>query len=209
VKQERKRVRRSVEASRLAILEAAARHLIADGPEGVKVQRVARELGLTDAAIHYHFGSREALMEALLRYSGRQFVAQLREAVANPAATAPALRDVATLLLRFYQDRGAARLAMWLALSGWQPEGSGMLEPLVDRLHAQRLANAKKRGDPRPIRRDSQSAIAVLSAAAFSQALVGDAIWRSVGADETRREQLVTWLAELLESRELGGSRRA
>jgi hypothetical protein len=75
---------------------------------------------------------------------------------------------------------------------------------------AEDLADERaKRGDPRPIRRDSQSAIAVLSAAAFSQALVGDAIWRSVGADETRREQLVTWLAELLESRELGGSRRA
>lgn len=207
MRQERKRVRRSVEASRLAILEAAERHLIADGPEGVKVQRVARELGLTDAAIHYHFGSREALMEALLRYTGRQFVAQLREAVANPAVAARTLRNVAALLLRFYQDRGAARLAMWLALSGWQPEGSGMLEPLVDWLHARRLATAKKRGDPHPRRRDSQSAIAALSAAAFSQALAGDAIWRSVGVDEPGRQQPVMWLAELLERRDLGGNR--
>jgi AcrR family transcriptional regulator len=63
----RKRIRRSATASRLAILQAAEARLIAGGPDAVRVQPLARELGLTDAAVHYHFGSREKLLEALLR----------------------------------------------------------------------------------------------------------------------------------------------
>lgn len=51
-KAEGRRVRRTVEASRQAILETAERHLAAEGPNGVKVQRFATELGMTDAAIH-------------------------------------------------------------------------------------------------------------------------------------------------------------
>jgi hypothetical protein len=117
----------------------------------------------------------------------------------DPAAATPNLREIAVLLLRFYQGRGAARLAMWLALSGWRPEGVGMLEPLVDWLHARRLADAKKRGQAAPRRRDSQDAIAVLSAAAFSQALVGQAMLRSVGVEEPAGDRPIMWLAGLLE----------
>ena len=65
------RIRRTPEASKAAILAAAERRLIREGPEGVRVQRIAADLGMTDAAVHYHFGSREALVEALLRSEGR------------------------------------------------------------------------------------------------------------------------------------------
>ena len=50
-----KRVRRSVEVSKRTILERAEHYLIAEGLNGVKVQKIARDLGLSDAAIHYHF----------------------------------------------------------------------------------------------------------------------------------------------------------
>ena len=62
VKETAKRVRRSPEAARLAILEAAERRLIEGGPETVRVQHIAADLGVTDAAVHHHFGSREALI---------------------------------------------------------------------------------------------------------------------------------------------------
>jgi len=61
------RQRRTPQAAKFAILDAAERRLHDEGPEGVRIQRIAADLDITDAAIHYHFGTREALMDALLR----------------------------------------------------------------------------------------------------------------------------------------------
>lgn len=192
----RKRVRRSAQASKLAILQAAEGRLIAQGPDAVRVQPIARDLGLTDAAVHYHFGSREKLLEALLRYSGRRFVDELGAAIAGHRAEGEAfdLTRAGALLTDFYDRKGAARLVMWLSLSGWRPEGSGMLAPLVDWLHEVRSARAAAQGAPAPAREDSQYAIALLSASAMSQALFGDAVLRSVGLDPAKAPDFTAWL---------------
>lgn|GEM_PF-3202886 len=197
----RKRVRRSVEASRLAILEMAERHLIAEGPGGVRVQKVARDLGLTDAAVHYHFRGRQELMETLLRFSGRRFVDQLGEALAATADGGFDLDQAAGLLRDFYQRQGAGRLIVWLSLEGWTPEGSGFLEPLADRLHAARAAMATAEGAPAPDRRDSQMAVATLNAVALVQSLTGDALQRSVALDDGNPDTLIGWIAALAEGR--------
>ncbi|HEV2370316.1 MAG TPA: helix-turn-helix domain-containing protein, partial [Acidimicrobiales bacterium] len=78
----RSRTRRSVEEARRLILDAAQRRLIAGGPEAVRVQTVAADVGITDAAVHYHFANREGLMEALLAEAGRRLRRDLRS-VAN------------------------------------------------------------------------------------------------------------------------------
>lgn len=194
----RKRVRRSVEASRQTILEAAERALIAEGPHGVKVQLIARELGLTDAAIHYHFGNREGLLEALLRFSGRRFLDDLTAAMAamDPAALDPA--TAARLLSDLYDRRGTAKLVMWLSLSGWSPSGAGMLEPLALGLHDWRSEQARQRGLPVPDLDDSRRLIALLSALTFTQALTGEALPSSVGLTDLSSEDLLAWATSRL-----------
>ena len=72
-----KRIRRTTEAARRAILEAAERRLIEDGPEGVRVQHIAADLGMTGAALHYHFGSREALIDSVRRYSAKRLLTDI------------------------------------------------------------------------------------------------------------------------------------
>ncbi len=192
----RKRIRRSAQASKLAILQAAEVRLIAQGPDAVRVQPIAHELGLTDAAVHYHFGSREKLLEALLRNSGRRFVDELAAAIAAHRAQGEAfdLARAAALLADFYDRKGAARLVMWLSFSGWRPEGAGMLSPLADWLHEVRSTRALAQGAPAPPREDSQYAIALLSAAAMSQALFGDALLRSVDLDTAKAPDFIAWL---------------
>src|SRR3981189_1803232 len=69
-----KRIRRTPEAARRAILEAADRSLIKDGPMGVRVQHIAADLGITGAALHYHFGSREALIDSVMRFSAKRLL---------------------------------------------------------------------------------------------------------------------------------------
>lgn len=194
----RKRVRRSVEASRQTILEAAERALIAEGTHGVKVQTIARELGLTDAAIHYHFGNREGLLEALLRFSGRRFVEDLTTAMEgmHPATFDPA--TAARMLSDLYDRRGTAKLVMWLSLSGWSPSGAGMLEPLALGVHEWRSSQACQVGLPAPDLDDSRRLIALLSALTFTQALTGEALPSSVGLTNLSSSDLLSWAASRL-----------
>jgi AcrR family transcriptional regulator len=193
----KKRLRRPVDESRGAILEAAEQYLIKGGPEEVKVQRIARDLGMTDAAIHYHFGSREGLLESLLRFSGRRFLEKIDQTIGARGANGFDLSQAAAVLCDLYARRGTARLAMWLSLSGWSPEGEGMLCPLVERLHAARVREAAA-DRPAPDIADSQKLIALLGAVTFAQALAGDAHLRSAGLSNLSNDDFLTWLTQRL-----------
>src|SRR5688572_765466 len=175
------RVRRTVEASRQAILETAERYLAAEGPNGVKVQKIATDLGMTDAAVHYHFKNREGLLEALLRFSGRRFVGELEQAMARQDGADFDLARAGDLLTELYERRGTARLAMWLVLSGWSPSGEGMFLPLAEWLHADRTRRAAAAGQAAPDLADSQKLIALVAAVTLTQAISGDAHLRAVG----------------------------
>lgn len=194
-----KRVRRSVEVSKRTILERAEHYLTAEGLNGVKVQRIARDLGLSDAAIHYHFGNRQKLLEALLRFAGQRFVGELTTAIEKSEISSFNLASAAKLLSDLYERRGTARLAMSLILSGWSPRGAGMLQPLAEWLHRARVRSARARGVAPPTLEESQKVIAVLNAVIFLQALTGDALLRSSGLRRLPREQLSSWIATLLE----------
>ena len=119
-----RRTRRPAEEAKRVILEAAEKRLMQGGPDAVRIQPLARDLGITDAAIHHHFGSRDELMVELLKFGGRR----LREAAR--AATAPGVEDgldVEAFLegaLTVFGDRGYARLAIWLKASGWRERGT-------------------------------------------------------------------------------------
>src|SRR5215467_2095443 len=69
---DRTRIRRPAERAREEILDAAERRLVADGPAALRVQAVAREVGVTDPAVHYHFGSRDGLLQAVCRRAARR-----------------------------------------------------------------------------------------------------------------------------------------
>jgi AcrR family transcriptional regulator len=59
----RQRARREVTA---AILEEAEAQLVADGPLGLSLRAVARELGMASSAIYRYFASRDELLTALI-----------------------------------------------------------------------------------------------------------------------------------------------
>src|SRR5262245_59017473 len=62
----RARVRRNAEEARTAILNAAEARLIEDGPAGIRLQAIAADVGISHPAVLHHFGSREALVEAVV-----------------------------------------------------------------------------------------------------------------------------------------------
>jgi AcrR family transcriptional regulator len=191
---ETKRVRRSKEDARRAILESAHGILLKEGLEAVRVQRVAAEVGMTDAAVHYHFHNHAGLIEALLRHCGRRLVAEISAASPDPARPLD-LRSVSRAMQRAYVDHGSARMVVWLKLAGWRPRGSGMLSGLVTSVHARRSTRAKARGTPSPSVDDTKFLVTLLNAAHISQALLGDAMLKAVDADgsEAGQQRFLDW----------------
>jgi AcrR family transcriptional regulator len=54
------------------ILDAAVRRIASDGIDAVRIARIAMDAGVSTAAVHYHFATREALLAEALEYSFAQ-----------------------------------------------------------------------------------------------------------------------------------------
>ncbi len=196
-----RRTRLSAAAARRRILDVAEKHLIEGGPEAVRVQPLAREIGVTDAAIYHHFRSRQGLLDALLRHAGRG----LKESIATVVerVDSPHLRiaEIADLILDIYERRGYARLAFWLRLSGWRERGSGMFLPMAEALHSARVRAALASGTDAPDLEDTLFAVVLLNSSLLAEAWAGSAMRRSAGlpADSPTRDRYRAWLVGALE----------
>ena len=118
----RPRRRRTADAARREILEAAERRLAQSGPMGLRLQDVAADVGISHPAVLHHFGSREGLVHAVIE---RAIVGLQEDLVRSLSETqqgdAP---DTAALFEHVFEtlfDRGHARLMAWLLLSGYDP----------------------------------------------------------------------------------------
>src|SRR5438045_3167495 len=83
------------ERTRLRILEAAAASFAAQGYDGVSLNSLIRDSGLTKGAFYFHFASRDELALAAFRHKQQQLVAEIAESVDE---SAPPLERLATLL---------------------------------------------------------------------------------------------------------------
>jgi AcrR family transcriptional regulator len=101
------------QATRQALLDAAV-HLFADsGIEAVSVRAVNRAAGVAPAAVHYHFGSKAALLRAVVARQGEAVVGEMmqRGHALLAAATEPSPRAIIEVLSEPYR-----------ALLGREPE---------------------------------------------------------------------------------------
>ncbi len=183
---ERKRL--SPEAAQQNILSRAEHYLIVGGPDAVRVQVIADDLGITDAAIHYHFKSRKGLMTALLKEAGRKLKAEVTRIAESTGDGADAIKEVAAKLTELYQQRKYARLAIWLASEGWESEGAGLFDPIVERLCA----------SPKGVDRetDVRYLLALLNTFLVGEDLVGGAFLASVSmpGDNDSRAHFRDWV---------------
>lgn len=114
------RKRRSPEASRDNILGAAEALLVEHGPQALKLTDVAKKAGISHGTVLHHFGTIAEVQAALMERMVRQLVEQVLEA----HAALPALPDGGmpatgpNILFDAFEQRGSARLAAWLELTG-------------------------------------------------------------------------------------------
>lgn len=169
-----RRTRRTPEESREAILDAAAALLAEGGVAAVQVRAVAARVGMTDAGVAHHFGTRDALLADLLRHGGRRLRAAVGTTLASWLEDGTDLDRLVTALAAVYAE-GYGELAVALHAAGWRDRGSGMLDPLSVALHDLRPDRAQV-----PIA-ETRLAVAALHQALATEALYGSAFRRSAG----------------------------
>jgi AcrR family transcriptional regulator len=153
-------------------LDATEKRLRASGPGSIRLQEVAADVGVSHPTVLHHFGSREALVEAVVRRALDSLEAELLAAV----AAAPSSADDVTSLLDAVFDAlvvgGHGRTFLWLSLSGYAPDEELRIRPLAEAVHeTRRERRAGKK--PMPPFEDTYftillPALALLAAAALS-----------------------------------------
>jgi AcrR family transcriptional regulator len=196
-----RRRRRTVEDARREILDAAERLLVEGGPDAVRVQTVARAVGMTDAAVHYHFGSREGLLDQLLREVARRMREEFTHVVEQWDSDAFDVESLVDLLDDALRVRGYARLTAWMRLTGRSPRGSGLFRPQAELMHAARTDRARRSGEEPPPLEDSLHVVTLLNLVTWADPLVGDAWRRAVGLPATAEaaERFRGWFAALVQ----------
>jgi len=194
-----KRVRRTAEEARRLILDAAEKRLARQGPEGIRLQDIARDVGISHPAILHHFESREGLVKALIARTNTQLREKLLGALESSEATA---QDQIESVFEALSDRGTARLLAWLLLTGRVTDTTqgpqSMMTEIADLIHAHREESAKRKGTSAPDREDTFFLAMLTTSAAFGDAIIGRYLAEAAGLDEAGVKRYRKWFAELL-----------
>ena len=143
------------------LLLAAALNLFSEhGIEGVSIRAVNRAAGLGPASVHYHFGTKDALLDAVIRAYGDSVIeATKARAQEIMSAEGPATaRDLVTMLAEPYLDLMADRGrdgAAWVRVisSVLQSDPERIIDRSSARLSWTAAANVYPEAAPETVRR--------------------------------------------------------
>ena len=110
--------------------QAALDVMVARGLDGVAVEPLARELGVTKGSFYWHFANRDALLDAALQLWERQETDDVLAQIAD--VTEPYERIVA-LFKRANASYRAGRLYLALAAAGNHPQVRAVVERVSQR----------------------------------------------------------------------------
>ena len=195
-----KRVRRTAGEARRLILDAAEARLAKQGPEGLRLQDIARDVGISHPAILHHFESREGLVRALIARANTQLRDRLLGALGSDHPSQDAADHIGHVF-EALSDRGTARLLSWLLLTGRATEQSdahNVMGEIVDVLQARREEYSKEKGKPAPDKEDTLFVAMLTANAAFGEAIVGRQLAEATGLDQDGIKRFRAWFAKLL-----------
>jgi AcrR family transcriptional regulator len=170
------------EESRLAALEAARTLLIEAGPQAVTLKAVGARVGRTHANLLHHFKSAAGLQMALAKHLTEAITREVALVVPRVRAGEADMRRVIDLAFDAFDRHGAGALTSWMILSG----NEDMLKPIVDTIH--KLVDDI--GDQGHADRAIHDDTLMLVLMALGDALMGDALAKSLGLPRTRARDI-------------------
>jgi len=198
-----RRIRRTPDEARRQILDAAERLLAAGGPEAIRLQDIARDVGISHPAILHHFGSRDGLTRALGDRAVQRLTDDLLAILRERTTTEGSGREIIERTFATLGDTGHARLLAWRSLAHGHreddPEARARLDGIADAIHARRAELARTRGAPPPPREDTAFIVRLATTTMLGDALTGPIF--APGSTRAARESNLRfrrWLADLL-----------
>lgn len=193
------RIRRTPEESRANILAAAESLLVEQGPQSLRLVDVAKAAGVANATVLHHFGSIDAVHQALMERMIADLVDSIM-AMEIPSDGPVAERAVGLkTLFDAFEARGAARLAAWLVLTD-ETRRLTVVQKAVEDVAQKKIAST---GVPVEVAKD----LILLSVTlAVGVGLFGPSLGRLIGKPEGRARELT--LQMLLANLEQLGARR-
>ena len=181
--------------TRQALLENAVRRFAADGYRGTSVSDVARDVGLTPAAVYAYFGGKEELFTAAVDADAAALIEGALSPVLSGTFDMEWAGLIATLLRRLPHHPLARRL-----LAGLEPEHTvRMLEiPALSELRkgiAERLRAGQASGE---VRRDIDPVRAASGLESVVMAILIAVMQTGIPADGERAEGIVELLQAAL-----------
>ena len=136
------RIRRTPEKAKETILEAAEYQVRKDGPDGFRLADVAERAGMHQSNILHHFGSREALLDAVVSRAFERGAGRAIRAFGEGLSSSPEERvEALAKVFDSIQQEGTGRLYAWLILGGHlTEENAPNFEPLVQTIRNWRRA---------------------------------------------------------------------
>ena len=110
--------------TRALILDAARSRLLADGYGGLSTRKVADEAGVPLSQLHYHFGSKQGLILALLEVENQRRLARQHSMYAEDAPLWQRY-ERACDFLEDDLDSGYVRVLQEMIAAGWSNEELG------------------------------------------------------------------------------------
>jgi TetR/AcrR family transcriptional regulator len=172
-------------ATKQKLFDAALRLVGERGAAGVTVDEIAAEAGVAKGTVYYNFGSKDGLVDALLRHGVELLAARLRvaEDVDDTGSALEALVDGA---LGFFAEYPA--FAQLLVSEMWRTPGQwhGTLSLLRDDIVAIVRQVVQRRADVGALPPDVQ--VGTASAALFGTLLVVALDWQVFQPQRSQRE---------------------
>jgi len=181
------RRRKPAAETRVDILTAAEARLRECGPTALRLDDIARDVGISRQAVLHHFGSREGVLRAVVEQAwGGLFrdLAGLADSELEPRGFVELVDEVA-------RRRGNARLGAWLLLSD-QGLPESWFEGAADTLRGGLGGDADAR--------DTAYATLLVGAALFGDAIFGVRLRQVLGMPdgEAARGDFRRWVADRL-----------
>lgn len=193
-----RRLRRTAEAARKEILDATEKRLAELGPDGIRLQQIASDVGISHPAILHHFKSREGLIAAV----ARRAIESLETDIIAAFSRATESGDLAALQVieqahRVLVEHGHARVLAWLMLSGHGMEPGAQVRSVAEVVHRQRRELPKERDAKFE---DTLFRILLVALAMFGEAVAGPQLLASAGisADRGTSQRFLQWLAGII-----------
>jgi AcrR family transcriptional regulator len=192
-----KRRRRTAVSARREILDAAKKRLTDEGPEGLRLKVIAKDIGISHSSIIHHFGSRDGLMNELREDAFTSLAADLKKRLAEPAVGDPSIEFFEKISMTL-AEKGNGRLLAWQMMAGQGPRpasigvqvlgthgSGGLLDGLAKMLHELTSERARARNQPIPDLEEIRTIVAMFSCTVLGEAIAGDLMVGGSGLGRT------------------------